>query len=187
MACSKFPAVLQVAAHPSVVPLACVTVVQMPEVYEVCLVCRLKKQKLPWTQLMDAALVAAHTQCGATPADVVAACHTVPLHPDMLQVHGMACLFHLARYEVHEVRFIVPVQQSLQGQVWWVVPTFLGMIAQAVRDAAQVSGCALIILSDANTVFISEVLQTHDLQVSLGLPAGCSMHRRARHAHSPGG
>ncbi|CAL5221062.1 g3185 [Coccomyxa viridis] len=78
----------------------------------------LLSQGLPWTQLMDCALHAAHTELKATQEDVLKAICSTPFHADMIQV---------------------------------------------VRTLAAVPGCTLIILSDANTVFINEVLKHHKL------------------------
>lgn len=44
---------------------------------------RLRAEKLPWTDLMDRAMAAAHEARGATAADVQAACAKVPMHPRM--------------------------------------------------------------------------------------------------------
>lgn len=44
---------------------------------------RLRAEKLPWTELMDRAMTAAHEEQGATAADVQAACAKVPMHPRM--------------------------------------------------------------------------------------------------------
>ena len=44
---------------------------------------RLRAKQLPWTELMDKAMVAAHDEQGATAADVQAACAKVPMHPHM--------------------------------------------------------------------------------------------------------
>ena len=44
---------------------------------------RLRAEKLPWTELMDKAMLAAHDEQGATAADVQAACAKVPMHPHM--------------------------------------------------------------------------------------------------------
>ncbi|KAK9814809.1 hypothetical protein WJX72_011889 [[Myrmecia] bisecta] len=80
--------------------------------------CRLKATQLPWTQLMDAALGAAHAEHHATAASIRAACARTPLHQAM-----------------HEV----------------------------VLAAAGAAHCDLAIVSDANTVFIHEILSAHQL------------------------
>ena len=49
-------------------------------------VIRLKAQGLPWTELMDAAMVAVHSQQGRTGADIKAACGRVPMHHRMHEV-----------------------------------------------------------------------------------------------------
>jgi hypothetical protein len=43
---------------------------------------------LPWTQLMDASLLAAHAELGRSAQDVLAACRSTPLAPCMRQVGG---------------------------------------------------------------------------------------------------
>ena len=47
---------------------------------------RLKAQGLPWTDLMDASMVALHEEHGCTAQDIKAACARVPMHPRMKQV-----------------------------------------------------------------------------------------------------
>ena len=47
---------------------------------------RLRAEKLPWTELMDRAMVAAHAEQGATQAEVQAACAKTPMHPRMKEV-----------------------------------------------------------------------------------------------------
>lgn len=51
---------------------------------------RLKAQGLPWTELMDAAMVAVHSQQGRRAADIKAACVRVPMHPRMHEVRPVA-------------------------------------------------------------------------------------------------
>ncbi len=59
---------------------------------------RLKAQGLPWTEVMDAAMVAVHSQQGRTAADIKAACVRVPMHHRMhevcptVHVHSVPCL-----------------------------------------------------------------------------------------------
>jgi hypothetical protein len=45
---------------------------------------------MPWTQLMDACLVAAASEKGATAAEIAAACAKIPFHASMLEV-GLVC------------------------------------------------------------------------------------------------
>ncbi|DBA70351.1 TPA: hypothetical protein ACH3X2_011772 [Trebouxia sp. C0005] len=80
---------------------------------------RLKAQGLPWTELMDAAMVAVHSQQGRRAADIKAACVRVPMHPRM-----------------HEV----------------------------LQEASASSNVHMVIVSDANTVFIDYILQAQGLQ-----------------------
>lgn len=47
------------------------------------LLSRLRAEQLPWTEVMDKTMVAAHDEQGATAADVQAACAKVPMHPHM--------------------------------------------------------------------------------------------------------
>ena len=49
-------------------------------------VIRLKAQVLPWTELMDAAMVAVHSQQGRTAADIKAACVRAPMDHRMHEV-----------------------------------------------------------------------------------------------------
>ena len=57
---------------------------------------RLKKQSLPWTELMDKALLAAHKERSATSADVKAACAKVPMHPQMKEASMYVAAFCFA-------------------------------------------------------------------------------------------
>lgn len=46
---------------------------------------RLREDKLPWTELMDKAMLAAYQDKGAAPEDVRAACDKIPMHAHMKQ------------------------------------------------------------------------------------------------------
>lgn len=73
--------------------------------------CRLKAEGLPWTQLMDESLLAAHADLGASAQDISQACAKAPLHPAMYQVRDLPVdqdnnpsqwsLFHLAPVQNH--------------------------------------------------------------------------------------
>ncbi|DBA97088.1 TPA: putative phosphatase phospho1 [Trebouxia sp. C0004] len=80
---------------------------------------RLQAQGLPWTELMDAAMVAVHSQQSRTAADIKAACVRVPMH-----------------HKMHEV----------------------------LQETSASSNVLMVILSDANTVFIDYILQAQGLQ-----------------------
>jgi hypothetical protein len=60
-------------------------------------VIRLKAQGLPWTELMDAAMVALHSQQGSTAADIKAVCVRAPMHHRMhevcpvMDIHSVFC------------------------------------------------------------------------------------------------
>ena len=58
-------------------------------------VIRLKAQGLPWTELMDAAMVAVHSQQGRADVDIRAACVRAPMHHRMHEVHpeALVCTF----------------------------------------------------------------------------------------------
>jgi len=60
-------------------------------------VVRLKAQGLPWTELMDAAMVAVHSQQGSTAADIKAACVRVPMHHSMHEVCPVVLVHSLSR------------------------------------------------------------------------------------------
>ena len=52
-------------------------------------------QGLPWTQLMDASLQAAHEELGAAEADVRAAARSTPFHPALREVPFMVPWQHV--------------------------------------------------------------------------------------------
>ena len=57
------------------------------------LCCRLQIEGLPWTQLMDASLMAAYSEHGATAADIIAACKKVPMDGALQEVSPLAAAF----------------------------------------------------------------------------------------------
>eukprot|EP00891_Asterochloris_glomerata_P002074 jgi/Astpho2/2074/Aster-x1034 len=56
---------------------------------------RLQTEGLPWTQLMDASLLAANSEHGATAADIIAACQRVPMDGALQEVLREAGALHL--------------------------------------------------------------------------------------------
>lgn len=52
---------------------------------------RLRAEQLPWTELMDKAMLAAHEEGRATPADVQAACDKISMHAHMKEARTV-CL-----------------------------------------------------------------------------------------------
>ncbi|EIE23797.1 hypothetical protein COCSUDRAFT_41939 [Coccomyxa subellipsoidea C-169] len=79
---------------------------------------RLKATGMPWTQLMDISLLAAHEELGKGRQEILEACASVP---------------------------------------------FAACMQQAVKELAG-RGCDLVILSDANSLYIDTILQHHGLQ-----------------------
>ena len=57
------------------------------------LCCRLQTEGLPWTQLMDASLLAAHSKHEATAADIIAACQKIPMDGALQEVSPLAAAF----------------------------------------------------------------------------------------------
>lgn len=57
---------------------------------------RLRAENLPWTELMDKALLAAHKEHGATSAGVKAACAKVPMHPQIKEASAHAAVLDCA-------------------------------------------------------------------------------------------
>ena len=57
------------------------------------LCCRLQSEGLPWTELMDASLLAACSEHGATAADIIAACQRVPMDGALQEVSPLAAAF----------------------------------------------------------------------------------------------
>ena len=80
-------------------------------------VIRLKAQGLPWTELMDAAMVAVHSQQDRTAADIRAACVRVPMQHRMhevcpvMPIHLMPCAVSWAAQQ-HKPNFTCLVQKS---------------------------------------------------------------------------
>ena len=57
------------------------------------LCCRLQTEGLPWTELMDASLLAACSEHGVTATDIIAACQRVPMDGALQEVSPLAAAF----------------------------------------------------------------------------------------------
>lgn len=94
-------------------------------------------QEIGFTRVMDETLRRAHLSLGYTQADIFNACATVPMHPSLLQ----ACL------------------------IWWRPRPF--MHAQVVKSLKRSEDITSVIISDANSVFIENILHHYDCRVTL--------------------
>ena len=73
---------------------------------------RLRAEKLPWTELMDRAMLAAHEEYGATAADVQAACAKVPMHPHMQE--ASVCLVNSVYFKTVACTYCTALCQTSQ-------------------------------------------------------------------------
>lgn len=77
---------------------------------------RLKAQGLPWTDLMDASMVALHEEQGCTAKDIKAACARVPMHPRMKQV-CWTCSFGSDECNLADLMLVLCAQRPIAKRV----------------------------------------------------------------------